>query len=195
MSSKEQHVANVKKQIADIQNNHQTKLTFGYYGNRAHHAENRKDGDVWEDENGKTWEKKDGTISSVSHMQYARVPLFCPVCEQIMSNKLDTKFWTLHGKCMDCVVKEETKMRMDGTWDEYDKQRTRANYIAFLKDAIAEVTDLYDNLKAPEIIHADDQNILMIEKWEVDMDTIKADLQKELDILVDVLARVERGEE
>jgi glycogen synthase len=193
MSSKEQHIEQVKKQIADIQNNHQTKLTFGYYGNKAEPT--REEGDVWTDEHDRTWTKKDGIIQNISHMQYARMPLFCPECEQIMSHRLNTKYWNLRGKCMDCVVREETKMRVEGTWEAYQEQMMRANYIAFLKDAIAEVTDLYNTVKAPEVIHADDHNILMVEKWDVDIDTIKADLQNELDILTDVLERVERGEE
>jgi hypothetical protein len=95
---------------------------------------------------------------------------------------------------MDCVIMEETKMRADGTWEAYEKDMMRRNYIAYLNDAIAELTDLITNLKNPEIIHADDENILMIEKWDIDLDTVRSDMQKELDMLKDVLARVERGE-
>jgi len=192
-SDREAHVAKVKEQIAAIQNKHAAKKVFGYYGNAA--PPERAEGEVWEDAHGKKWTKKDGSISSVDRFEGYRVPWFCPECKKLMPHDLDTKFWQLRGKCMDCVITEETKMRANGTWEAYEKDMMRRNYMAYLRDAITELTDLMENLKNPEIIHADDENILMIEKWDIDLDTIKADMQKEIDILVDVLARVERGEE
>ena len=193
MSSDREHLEHVKKQIHDIQNKHQSKLTFGYFGHAA--EPDRKEGDVWEDAHGTKWTRKNGTIQNITKFDDIRVPWFCPQCKNIMNQRFDSKFWRLRGKCTNCVVHEETEMRRLGTWEAYENEKLRANYIDYLKDAIAEMTDLYNTIKKPEFINADDKNILMMETWDVDLTTIKADIQKEIDVLTDVLARVERGED
>ena len=55
------------------------------------------------------------------------------------------------------------------------------NYIAGLKDKIAELQHYHDTVSSPEFVHADDEKILMIEKWDVDIEKIKEDLQKDID--------------
>jgi hypothetical protein len=111
-----------------------------------------------------------------------------------MNHRLDTKYWRIRGKCMDCVVADETEMRRLGKWKEYEQERIRANYIAELKDNIAELRDLHDTVSAPEVVLADDTRILMIEKWHVDIDKVKADIMDDIVYLEEQLAKIEAGE-
>jgi hypothetical protein len=111
-----------------------------------------------------------------------------------MNHRFDIKFWGLRGKCMDCVIKEETEMRRLGTWKEYEERKIKENYIAALKDRIAELQSLHDTVTAPEVIHADETKILMIEKWHVDIDKVKTDIMKDIIELNEFLTEVETGE-
>lgn len=183
----------VEKTINDFMNSQSKPLQFGYYGT-GNHASDRNEGDVWEDTNGKKWTKKDGIIQSISKLDFARTPLFCPVCESAMSHRIDTKFWRLRNKCMGCVVKEETKMRKEGTWEAYEKENIRLNHIAILTDKIIELREAHDSFTPPEYILADEANIMMIEKWEVDIEQAKSIMMKDILLLEDTLAKVISGE-
>ena len=68
-------------------------------------------------------EKEERKISSekADVLKEARMPWFCPECNKIMKSRLDTKFYYLQSRCHDCVVKEETKMRINGTYEEYEE--------------------------------------------------------------------------
>jgi hypothetical protein len=70
----------------------------------------------------------------------------------------------------------------------------KENYIASLKDRISELRHLHETVSAPEVIHADDTRILMIEKWHVDIDKVKADIMKDIEELTGFLTEVEPGE-
>lgn len=183
-------LAGVRRKIDQQLNKYGDKLIFGYRPTQ----EQRKEGDVWEDADGKQWTIKNGIRQNISKTAGTQVPLFCPQCQAIMNKRQDTRFWVLRGKCMDCVVKEETKMRFEGTWNQYEKEKVKSNYIAFLKEKITELTHYRESVSTPEIIHADDEKILMIEKWHMDLDKVKNDLLEDIEKLKEELERVERGE-
>jgi hypothetical protein len=74
-------------------------------------------------------------------------------------------------------------MRYEGTWEEYARKQLQQNYIAGLKDKIAELQHYYDTISAPEFVHADGEKILMIEKWDVNVDQVKINLKNDIDEL------------
>jgi len=190
MGSKQDAINDVRRKLNEVMNKNESRVMVGW--SPAH--VDRAEGEVWDDADGRKWTRKNGTIQNITKMDGAKTPWFCPECRKIMSHRLDTKFWRIRGKCMDCVIVEETKMRKDGTWNAYEASHVRANYIAFLKDKIAEHQDYYDTISQPEILLADDWNILMVEKWKVDIPTIKKDIQADIDLLTEELRKVESGE-
>ena len=40
-----------------------------------------------------------------------------------MKKRLDDKFWRLYGHCFDCQIKIENKMRINGTYDTWEKEK------------------------------------------------------------------------
>lgn len=190
MGSKQDAINDVRRKLNEVMNKQESRVMVGW--SPAH--VDRAEGEVWEDSDGRQWTRKDGTIQNITKMDSAKTPWFCPVCRKIMSHRFDTKFFYLRGKCMDCVIVEETKMRKDGTWKAYEAAHVKANYISFIKDKIAELQDYHDTISSPEIILADDWNILMVEKWKVDIPTIKKDIQANIDLLTEELRKVESGE-
>lgn len=143
----------------------------------------RKEGDTWTDANGKLWERKNGINQSISKLQDAKTPWWCPKCKKIMNTRLDTKFYNKKGKCYDCVIVEETEMRANGTWQTYQRKLLYANVIAKVKDTIVELKDVQRTVSKPQIHFQDGR----FEEWNVDIDQVKKDLQEEIDSLEDRL--------
>ena len=55
-------------------------------------------------------------------MASVRMPWFCPKCDKAMKKKLDRKFWSTQGHCMDCQIEFENKLRVKGEFDNYAKK-------------------------------------------------------------------------
>jgi len=82
-----------------------------------------KEGDVWE-ENNKQWTIKDGIKQTVTKLDNIKktllFPLTCPACSKHMiDNKLNKYMYSIHNKCFDCVIEYETKLKLEGKFDEY----------------------------------------------------------------------------
>lgn len=181
-------INNVRRKLNEVMKKTDERIVVGWRPGLDEH----KEGDVWEDNDGREWTIKNGIRQRVTKLDAAKTPWWCPECQKTMSHRLDTKYWRLHGKCMDCVIKYETELRRTGQWEEYEKRKVKANYVASLKDRIAFLENLRDTASAPEIVHADDTRILMIEKWDVDIDKVKEDIQKDIDELNGYLAEFEK---
>lgn len=179
---------NVRRKINEVMKKTDERIVVGW---RPSLVQERKEGEEWTDENGKLWTVKNGIKQSVSKLQDAKTPWWCPECKKSMSHRLDEKMWRKTGKCMDCVVREETEIRRRGEWDRYEWEKMRANYIAEVKDKIQELQHYYDNVSSPEFLYADDTKILMTERWNVDIDRVKAALEKDISDLKIYLSKVE----
>jgi hypothetical protein len=103
----------------------------GIYEHRPVGAE---EGDRWYDDEGNVWEMGAGGPIKQSFFDDIRTPMFCPECEKIMNGKFDIKFWRMRGKCFDCVQKEETRMRVEGTYELYEKRTMLENKKSWLRD-------------------------------------------------------------
>ena len=92
-----------------------------------------------------------------------------------MKTRLDRKFYYMIQKCHDCVVKEETKMRINGTFEEYEKNKVRENKKSFIKDLKQSIEEwkkspdsvTYFNQVRPDGYSLDE------EEWAVNKDEIK----------------------
>ena len=185
-------INNVRRKINEVMKKTDERIVVGW---RPELNEKKQEGDVWEGLDGRKWTIKNGIKQNVTKLDLAKTPWFCPECQKSMSHRLDDKFWNLRGKCFDCVVKEETEIRRQGKWEEYEQQKMKANYIASLKDKIAELQHYHDTISSPSFVHADDEKILMIEKWNVDVDRIKADLLVDIADMKKHLVEVETSED
>lgn len=180
-------VNDVRRKINEVMKKTDERIVVGWRPDMQDH----KEGDVWEGLDGRMWTIKNGIKQTVTKLDTAKTPWFCPQCQKAMSHRFDSRSYNTLGKCYDCAVREETKMRYEGTWEDYAKKQLQKNYIAGLKDKIAELQHYHDTVSSPEFVHADDEKILMIEKWNVDVDKIKLDLQKDIQELTNHLHELE----
>jgi hypothetical protein len=192
MSINDKALHDVRRKIAEKLNKDDSRLVFGY---RGEPEPTRHEGDVWEDIQGKRWTIKNGIRQNITKLDDAKTPWFCPKCNNAMGQRFDVKFWRIRGMCTDCVIVEETKLRAEGRWQEVSDRRYRVNYIARLRDYIQELEDYHTNVSAPEFIHADDHNILMIEKWDMNLAQVKADIFEEVTRLKSLLKSAEEEHE
>ena len=85
----------------------------------------RKEGDVWE-ERGKKWTIKNGIKQTVTRFDAIKkkifTPITCPNCNKPMTKgQLDKYMFSIHQKCSDCVLEYETKLKVKGEYQEYER--------------------------------------------------------------------------
>lgn len=98
----------------------------------------RKIGEVWKDEDGVEWiQTKSGKISKKLNDITESTRKVCSICGQDIkwsNNHNDEKMFNKTGKCYDCVIEEENKMRINGTYPIYEKIKIINNQKTFLLD-------------------------------------------------------------
>ena len=124
----------------------------------------RVEGDEWE-EGGKLWTIKNGIKRTVTKMDQARkeflTPLACPECGSPMKHHLDEKMWNIHKMCFDCVIDMEHQLRIEGKYNDYEKQKVKENALAWLRDAEKDVEDLVNAYKYASFVNQDGS----VENW------------------------------
>ena len=100
--------------------------------------EDHKEGDTWE-EAGRQWTIKNGIKQTVTKMDklkhLAVMPISCPECKKHMrADDINKKMYSIHKRCLDCVIEMEAKIKLEGKWDEYAKNQMNANKNAALED-------------------------------------------------------------
>jgi hypothetical protein len=169
MFKDEKALTDVRRKVAEKLNKDGKRLTFGW---RGEPEPTRKEGDEWYDVDGKKWTIKNGIRQSVTKQDAAKTPWWCPKCSKPMNERFDVKFWRLRPEA----------------WEKYERTIMLRNYIAETQDKIAELQDYHDTITKPEFVNADETKILMIEKWDVDIEKVKADLRKDIAQLQEWLA-------
>ena len=141
---------------------------------------------------GKEQESGDQISRLSDIMKEARMPMFCPKCDVIMKKRLDNKFWGMFGHCFDCQVKIENKMRIAGTYDEWEKNKIKENKIYFIKEQIQAIAEWKD-MKAPEFYNNVGVNEPMLEKekWDIDVKKITKEAEEAIEKFTEELEKLE----
>jgi ribosomal protein L33 len=186
-------INDVRRKLNEVLNKQDQRLVFGW---KPGAEPARKEGETWEDVDGRNWTVRNGIKQSISKLETAKTPWFCPKCNKVMNHKIDDKFWRLRGHCFDCNVKVEMQIRKEGKWKEYEESLMKANFIAQMKDMLQRLTHIRENLSAPEVIHFDEheKRVMMVEKWDVDLNKIREDLEKDITKLEKNIAKAEAGD-
>ena len=120
------------------------------------------EGDVWE-EGGKSWTIRDGikeNITKLDKFKKATLPLFCPKCKGIMDRQLDPHYYKSYGTCVDCRAEFETKLKIEGKWEDYVKE----TYNKEIDHLIEEYKNFY-NSKLNESTQGYITEAGEVEKW------------------------------
>ena len=104
-------------------------------------------------EDGKKWTIRDGireNITKLDKFKNLAVPLFCPSCKQVMDKQLDPHYYKSYGTCLDCRTTFETKLKLEGKWENYvtetynqEIDKHIEEYKAYMQDALSETNEGY----------------------------------------------------
>lgn len=149
----------------------QTKIQLGYDGETKEIKPIRKVGERWFDEKGDEWEQKDGYTVKLGKVwqqelhEYLNSFSKCPkeTCTCSMPKRLDQKMKKIHGMCFDCVIEMEHKLRIEGKWDKYEKNKLKENALAWLKEAESDKNRIVEELSRLEFTKNEFGDI---EKWD-----------------------------
>lgn len=168
-------------------------------------AEIIKDGKVstksisfWNPDNDADYQKYKNDIKSKKSAQEEknailrryRMPLFCPECGYILNTKIHQKMWKMHGKCLNCVSAEETRLRATGKYELYEKEKMIRNAISYCKDLKDKFEEGLKQTTTETFIHEDGR----IDKWSIEgtLNKIKKDMQNDIKIIDESIFDLQR---
>ena len=108
----------------------------------------RKEGEEWEDGQGNKWVWKNGSKRKVSKLGQIKIDQRCSICNADMKfgNYLDDRFFPKTGKCYDCAISFDSKLKSLGVYADYEKLKSN------VKDLYKRRKNLKDNLTNLDVI-------------------------------------------
>lgn len=144
-----------------IQGKHGEKTSTGVGYEKKH--EFHEEGDIWEAD-GRQWTIKNGIKQNLTKLDKAKkeitLPLFCPCCTNLMKNKNDKIFYIQYKRCFNCQIDFETKLRILGLWEEYEKNIVNSDIDYTIKDYNIWMDELINDSNKSYITEAGD-----VENW------------------------------
>lgn len=159
----------------------------------------RKVGDTWTDSEGVLWEQKEGYTARVESewRKDVRDQLKsfsnCPkeTCTCIAPSRLDEKMRIFHRMCFDCVLKMEHKLKLEGKYKEYERERVKNNVLAWIQEAEKDKNSIIEELaKSLEFVNSNG----MVEKWSnnIDPEELRNKIENDFEKLKnDLLSKLE----
>lgn len=176
----------VKKLLAG-EHETQQKVNVGYEAENKLEKITRNVGDKWFDSDGNEWEQKEGYRVKLGKQwqqelhQYLNSFPNCQkeTCTCTMPKKLDQKMKMIHGMCFDCTISFEHNLRLQGKWEEYERQKIKENAMSWLKDAEKDKNVIVDELSRLEFTN----DFGEIEKWDtrINKDELLKKIEKEFE--------------
>jgi len=114
----------------------------------------RKEGEEWIDHNDIKYRKENGKIVKLTKTQgdIIREAIGNKICKCKLNIKWGTKrdeyFFNRTGLCENCLIDYETKLRIVGAWDVYEKYKLSSYALGDLKDSkekLKEIVEYFTN--------------------------------------------------
>lgn len=145
----------------------------------------RKEGEKWTDSDGKEWiQTKDGPQTVTRVMDIIREEVGIEKCETCgceirWRGRLDRKMYNKTKKCFDCVVEEETTLRIKGQYKLYETKKLIENELSYLEDVRKYLKESKEYLETHEKLTYVNANGL-VEEWDYNsraelMENVKKD--------------------
>jgi hypothetical protein len=160
--------------------------TIGWTGKK----EERKVGDVWEDEHHR-YEKKEGyTLKTNKNSEtfqeirkYLEEKSKCKnsECKTKRITKKDKKFIEKGGFCINCTIDREHEIRTAGLWEEYQNYKVWTRMILVGKNKIEQYKQSIDDLKEEYDMIGSDGKVTETWKLPKPIDEIKTEIQELID--------------
>lgn len=145
----------------------------------------RKEGETWTDVKGKQWiQTKNGpqTVTRVMDIIREEVGVEkCTTCgrEIRWGSRQDHKMYHKTKKCFDCLVEEETQLRLKGKFKLYETKKLLENELSYLRDVKQKLRESKDYLAdegSKKLTYVNSNGL--VEEWS---NEARAELQKYVD--------------
>ena len=158
-------------------------VQVGYTGDKDKYII-RKVGETWTDHLGKKWIQRENgpqTVTRVMDIVRAETNEKCTSCncEIRWGTRQDRKMFFKTHKCLDCLVKEETQLRIKGQFKLYETKKLIENEISYLNDIRQKLKESKDYLATEDsrtLTYANSTG--MVEEWS---NEARDDLIKKID--------------
>ena len=177
--------------VKDYMDGNRPFVQVGYDSNLENNK--RKEGEEWEDSQGRKWIWKNGSKRRVPKRASIVVEQRCKHCNMDVrwGSYLDDRTWPKSGLCYECFTNEETRLKKLGIWDTFNKIRELKNVKSALldyKNKFEEAKKWCDQNHGKPVQFLEEDG--SIERWEGVPDTSKIRENIELDLAA-VVKRLE----
>jgi len=145
----------------------------------------RKEGETWKDSQGNTWIKQDGVKKRLSNLGKINVEQKCSICNANIKfgNYLDQRVYARCGKCYDCSIIFDSRLKLLGKFNDYSKYYAFSTEYSKLKDLKTKILESMEYLENydPELKYFNEDGTH--EVWTDDTNTrikVLDDLKKDI---------------
>ncbi len=120
--------------VRDYLDGNRPFIQVGYDPNLENNK--RKEGEQWEDSQGNKWEWKNGSKRKVSKCAQIKVEQRCSICNADIKfgNYLDDKVYPKTGRCYDCNIIFDSKLKILGSFQDYEKYKIYKSMLSETND-------------------------------------------------------------
>jgi hypothetical protein len=140
--------------VRDYLNGERPVVQVGYRGDLDKYII-RKTGERWTDSGGKEWEQKEYgpvAVTRVSDIVREEMQQKCTCCNREIrwGTKQDRKMYYRTKKCLDCLVEEETQLKLKGQYRLYETKKLIENELSYLNDVRQKLKESKDYLESED---------------------------------------------
>jgi len=165
------------------------QTTFGY---EKEADKKREVGEKWVDGEGVEWEQKDGFRTNLTKMDKVREYLqkvskcSSSECKTIKYSTADKKTIIKTTLCIDCLAKQETKLRVDGTYPFYEDYKITLNKLGYVRDLKAQYEEALEGIKQ-QVEMVNENGTISNWQWDIDIEKVKEDIRTDINGAYDAI--------
>jgi hypothetical protein len=165
------------------------QTTFGY---EKESDKKREIGEKWVDSEGVEWEQKDGFRTNLTKMDKVREYLQkiskCASleCKTIKYSTSDKKAIVKTTLCLDCLAKQETVLRADGTYPFYEDYKITLNKLGYVRDLKAQYEEALEGVKQ-QVEMVNENGTISNWQWDIDIEKVKEDIRTDINGAYDAI--------
>jgi len=101
----------------------------------------RKEGEEWEDHNGRKWKIEDGQRKQINKVPPRGIDK-CSDCKKLILKDIDQDTYNRMNRCYHCQINFEVDLKAEGKWEDWVKEMEEKRWEAILKEYESEM-ELY----------------------------------------------------
>lgn len=165
------------------------QTTFGY---EKEADKKREIGEKWVDSEGVEWEQKDGFRTNLTKMDKVREYLqkvskcSSSECKTIKYSTADKKAIVKTTLCIDCLAKQETQLRVDGTWPFYEDYKMTLNKLGYVRDLKVQYEEALEGVRQ-QVEMVNENGTISNWQWDIDIEKVKEDIRTDINGAYDAI--------